>query len=60
MLYDKKLYQKKFKGRKKTEIVVSETKNFRAVVYTSETVHKARKFEVATKIFLFFILKLAY
>jgi len=43
-----------YKDRKKTEIFVSETKNFRAVVYVSETVHEARKFEVVTKIFLFF------
>ena len=42
-----------FKDRKKTEIFVSETKNSRAVVYESETVHEAREFEVATKIFLF-------
>ena len=44
-------------GQKKTERFVSETRNSRAVVYVSETVHEAREFKVATKIFLFFCIK---
>ncbi len=44
---------------KKTEIFASETKNSRTVVYLSETVHKVREFEVATKILLFFYTNVA-